>query len=202
MVITLKTAEQPRGHLTANQGIAVTAVVILTTSVGTVPFSPAREVTFPTSLARTPQGTTGSACSQPRHIGAMGVSTQSLRGRPLAVLSAEGKPTKCFIDTGSQVTLIKRTVLNRLDPDGKLRQRSSDKVLRGVSGTPMHPAAEVTLRYDLGQNTVEHPTLMADLDFPGDVLIGIDLLHSLNFTLRSKANPLMVNWSWVIVSIQ
>jgi len=188
MVITLKTAEQPRGHLTANQGIAVTAVVILTTSVGTVPFSPAREVTFPTSLARTPLGTTGSACSQPRHIGAMGVSTQSLRGRPLAVLSAEGKPTKCFIDTGSQVTLIKRTVLNRLDPDGKLRQRSSDKVLRGVSGTPMHPAAEVTLRYDLGQNTVEHPTLMADLDFPGDVLIGIDLLRSLNFTLRSKAN--------------
>lgn len=83
---------------------------------------------------------------------------------------------------------MKRAVLNQLDPDGKLRHRPSDKVLRGVSGTHMHPAAEVTLRYDLGQRAIEHPTLIADLDFPGDILMGIDLLRSLNFTMRAKAS--------------
>lgn len=182
-----KIVEQPNGHPIANQGIAVIAVVILTISAETVPFSQAREVTFPAPLARTLQGTIGFACSKHRHIAATGMSTLSLQGRPLAVLSAEGKSILSFTDTGSQITLIKRAVLNQLDPDGKLRHRPSDKVLRGVSGTHMHPAAEVTLRYDLGQRAIEHPTLIADLDFPGDILMGIDLLRSLNFTMRAKA---------------
>lgn len=72
--------------------------------------------------------------------------------------------------------------MDQINPDGKLRQRLSDKIQRGVSGN-LHPVAAVTLRYELDQeDAFEHPTLVADLDFT------VFELHRLNFMLKSKAN--------------
>ncbi|ROT68898.1 hypothetical protein C7M84_012960 [Penaeus vannamei] len=93
-------------------------------------------------------------------------------GRPVVALSVDGKTLLCFIDTGSQ----------------KLRHYASSKILQGVSGEPFHPAAEVTLSFNISKDLVLlHRTIVADLSFHGDVLLGTDFLRRQDFTLQSEA---------------
>lgn len=93
-----------------------------------------------------------------------------------------------FIDTGSEVTLIKETALQLVDPERRLHRRASKKVLRGVSGKPVYPEAEVTLSLHMDDSfSIPHTTLVAELDFPGDLLIGMDLLRRVDFSLTAEA---------------
>ncbi|ROT75476.1 Gag-Pol polyprotein [Penaeus vannamei] len=109
-------------------------------------------------------------------------------GRPVVALSVDGKTLLCFIDTGSQVTLVKPSALEVIDPAKKLRHYASSKILQGVSGEPFHPAAEVTLSFNISKDLVLlHRTIVADLSFHGDVLLGTDFLRRQDFTLQTEA---------------
>jgi len=102
-------------------------------------------------------------------------------------LSINGHTLMCFIDTGSEATLIKPAPLRRLDPEHNLTYEQSNKVIHGVTGSPLYPQAEVRLHFNLGdRQTLQHATLIADLPFPGDMLIGIDFLRRVDFTLSAE----------------
>ncbi|ROT84300.1 hypothetical protein C7M84_022504 [Penaeus vannamei] len=116
------------------------------------------------------------------------VTTPAVGGRPVVALSVDGKTLLCFIDTGSQVTLVKPSALEVLDPAKKLRHHASSKILQGVSREPFHPAAEVILSFTISPDLVLlHRTIVADLSFHGDVLLGTDFLRRQDFTLQSEA---------------
>ncbi|ROT78570.1 hypothetical protein C7M84_002717 [Penaeus vannamei] len=173
-----------------HQPTLVSVVEEVVTCLVSVPFREARKEGFPTSLATSLEGTrTRSITVQTEPVlAAAAVTTPAVGGRPVVALSVDGKTLLCFIDTGSQVTLVKPSALDVIDPANKLRHHASSKILQGVSGEPFHPAAEVTLSFTISPDLVLlHRTIVADLSFHGDVLLGTDFLRRQDFTLQSEA---------------
>jgi len=116
------------------------------------------------------------------------VSAMGSTGRPLVELSVNGRTTLCFIDTGSEATLVKSSAAILMDTSHRPRSRSSSKILRGVTGQPLHVTSELTLPFHLDDDlTVSHQVAEADISFPGDILIGMDLLRRLDFALSHCA---------------
>ncbi|ROT75469.1 hypothetical protein C7M84_006011 [Penaeus vannamei] len=171
------------------QPILVSVVEGAVTCLVSAPFREARKEGFPTSLATLQEGThTRSIAVQTEPVQTAAVTTPAVGGRPVVALSVDGKTLLCFIDTGSQVTLVKPSALEVIDPAKKLRHYASSKILQGVSGEPFHPAAEVTLSLTISPDLVLlHRTIVADLSFHGDVLLGTDFLRRQDFTLQSEA---------------
>ncbi|ROT85924.1 hypothetical protein C7M84_003759 [Penaeus vannamei] len=114
------------------------------------------------------------------------LTTPAVGGRPVVALSVDGKTLLCFIDTGSQVTLVKPSALEVIDPAKKLQHHASSKILQGIAGELFQPSAEVMLGFVIDK-VLPHHTILADLSFHGDVLLGTDFLRRLNFTLQSEA---------------
>ncbi|ROT68897.1 hypothetical protein C7M84_012959 [Penaeus vannamei] len=173
-----------------HQPTLVSVVEGAVTCLVSAPFREARKEGFPTSLATLQEGTrTRSITVQTEPVQTTAaVTTPAVGGRPVVALSVDGKTLLCFIDTGSQVTLVKPSALEVLDPAKKLRHHASSKILQGVSGEPFHPAAEVTLSFNISKDLVLlHRTIVADLSFHGDVLLGTDFLRRQDFTLQSEA---------------
>ncbi|XP_037773064.1 uncharacterized protein LOC119568596 [Penaeus monodon] len=116
------------------------------------------------------------------------LSSPRLSGRPLVGLNINGKITLCFLDTGSEATLIKPSVIAMITSCQKLQHKPSNKILRGVTGQPLHVSAEVTLHFHMADDsTIVHQASVVDASFPGDILIGMDLLRRLDFTFSSEA---------------
>jgi len=118
-------------------------------------------------------------------------SLTTQKGRPLVCLQVNGKTTVCFLDTGSEVTIVKEAHVNML-PGVRLLQTS--RSLQGVSGPPSPVVAEADLTFRLHSDFVlTHRTCVATVVyFPGDVLLGMDLLHCLSFRLvHSPASSLL-----------
>ena len=95
----------------------------------------------------------------------------------------------CFLDTGSQVTIIKPAVLQLIDPTDELKITPSCRLLRGVSGQPTKTLGEVDLIFTLGPGLqVQHQVAVCDLWFPGNLLLGMDFLRKVTYTLSSQAH--------------
>jgi len=94
----------------------------------------------------------------------------------MIVLEVEGKTFSCFLDTGSEVTMVKREAVTRLPG---VRLHASSRALQGVSGQPTPAVAEVDLAFTIHPKlSVTHRTCVVEgLRFPGDILVGMDLLH-------------------------
>ncbi|ROT64090.1 putative retrovirus-related Pol polyprotein from transposon gypsy [Penaeus vannamei] len=117
------------------------------------------------------------------------LSSLGLSGRPLVGLNINGKTTLCFIDTGSEATLIKPSAVAMIVSHQKLQHRTSTKILRGVTGQPLQVSTEVTLHFQMAEDSViVHQASVVDVSFPGDILIGMDLLRRLDFTFSSEAS--------------
>ncbi|ROT61294.1 hypothetical protein C7M84_020936 [Penaeus vannamei] len=97
-------------------------------------------------------------------------------GRSMIVLNVEGKPFSCLLDTGSEVTMVKREAVTRLPG---VRLHASSRALQGVSGQPTPAMAEVDLAFtNHPKLSVTHRTCVVEgLRFPSDILMGMDLLH-------------------------
>ncbi|ROT84305.1 hypothetical protein C7M84_022509 [Penaeus vannamei] len=121
-----------------HQPTLVSVVEGAVTCLVSAPFREARKEGFPTSLATLQEGTrTRSITVQTEPVQTTAaVTTPAVGGRPVVALSVDGKTLLCFIDTGSQVTLVKPSALEVLDPAKKLRHHASSKILQGVSGEP------------------------------------------------------------------
>ncbi|ROT68890.1 hypothetical protein C7M84_012952 [Penaeus vannamei] len=154
-----------------HQPTLVSVVEGAVTCLVSAPFREARKEGFPTSLATLQEGTrTRSITVQTEPVQTTAaVTTPAVGGRPVVALSVDGKTLLCFIDTGSQVTLVKPSALEVIDPAKKLRHYASSKILQGVSGEPSTSCR------------------VADLSFHGDVLLGTDFLRRQDFTLQSEA---------------
>ncbi|ROT67616.1 hypothetical protein C7M84_014292 [Penaeus vannamei] len=148
-----------------HQPTLVSVVEGAVTCLVSAPFREARKEGFPTSLATLQEGTrTRSITVQTEPSKHSSSDYPAVGGRPVVALSVDGKTLLCFIDTGSQVTLVKPSALEVLDPAKKLRHHASSKILQGVSGEPFHPAAEVTLSFNISKDLVLlHRTTVADL---------------------------------------
>ncbi|XP_037787716.1 uncharacterized protein LOC119583317 [Penaeus monodon] len=117
------------------------------------------------------------------------LSSPRLSGRPLVGLNINGKTTLCFLDTGSEATLIKPSAIAMITSCQKLQHKPSNKILRGVTGQPLHVSAEVTLHFHMADDsTIVHQASVVDVSFPGDILIGMDLLRRLDITFSSEAS--------------
>jgi len=94
----------------------------------------------------------------------------------MIVLEVEGKTFSCFLDTGSEVTMVKREAVTRLPG---VRLHASSRALQGVSGQSTPAVAEVDLAFTIHPKlSVTHRTCVVEgLRFPGDILMGMDLLH-------------------------
>lgn len=106
-------------------------------------------------------------------------------GRPLVALRVNGQTVLCFLDTGSEATLIKLDTLQRIDPRNNLQHIESAKLLRGVTGQPLTTTSEITLHFQLDDVlSIPHRVTLADVTYPGDILLGMDFLRRLDFSLR------------------
>ncbi|ROT74240.1 hypothetical protein C7M84_007268 [Penaeus vannamei] len=144
-------------------------------------------VELPAQLAALQQGAGTTTSTQTESMISV-VSAMGSTGRPLVELSVNGRTTLCFIDTGSEATLVKSSAAILMDTSHRPRSRSSSKILRGVTGQPLHVTSELTLPFHLDDDlTVSHQVAEADISFPGDILIGMDLLRRLDFALSHCA---------------
>ena len=87
-----------------------------------------------------------------------------------------------FIDTGSELTIIKKPSVLKIP---KIKLRTCNRALTGISGKTIDIAAEVDLKFFVRSDLYcQHRVCcVTDLDFPGEVLIGMDLLRRFNFKL-------------------
>ncbi len=83
-----------------------------------------------------------------------------------------------FLDTGSIVTLIKETAAEELATTGRYRIKRCDVTLNTVTGEKLDTKGVVTLPFKIGARVFRHNVIVCDAKgFPGDVLIGTDLLQ-------------------------
>ncbi|XP_037777067.1 uncharacterized protein LOC119574050 [Penaeus monodon] len=169
---------------------SVTVAGDLGTWLDDVPFRLASKK-LPVQLAELQKGAITSTYTQTETVTpqiAM-LSSPKLSGRPLVGLNINGKTTLCFLDTGSEATLIKPSAIAMITSCQKLQHKPSNKILRGVTGQPLHVSAEVTLHFHMADDsTIVHQASVVDVSFPGDILIGMDLLRRLHFTFSSEAS--------------
>lgn len=94
-----------------------------------------------------------------------------------------------FIDTGSEITLIKECMKEKL----KLHSfRPSSRTLRGASGHSFRMLRSVNLFFQLSEEITCNHTVVSYLSviFPGDVLLVMDWLCCFNFRLVGYHSPI------------
>ncbi|XP_063615437.1 uncharacterized protein LOC134788475 isoform X1 [Penaeus indicus] len=118
----------------------------------------------------------------------MVLQNQNNRGRPLLYMHVNGMLCTCFLDTGSEVTIISECVSKRLNihsitPTGRTFKGASGAIFSGQGETNVHFCID-----DLVQCT--HPVVVfKDISFPGDVLLGIDFVRRFNFQFVANHTP-------------
>jgi len=97
-------------------------------------------------------------------------------------LMISGKMINAFIDTGSEATLLKHSAQTLIAPS---RTSEPRRRLQGASGASLAITGERDVILQINdKNIVTHRVCIVDgVDFPGDILIGIDLLKRLDFRL-------------------
>ena len=103
-------------------------------------------------------------------------------------IEINGVMLTAFIDTGSELTLIKTTAVKNLS---QIKLRRSNRALIGVSGKTLEVSSEVDLKFIVrtGIHCQHRVCCVTDLSFPGEVLIGMDLLRRFNFKLVNYNFP-------------
>lgn len=146
-------------------------------------------VELPTSLAKPRPGAITTGTQTHTSISVSTVNATGPSGRPLVALRANDQTVLCFLDTGSEATLIRPSILRRLDPQNNLRRIRSSKLLRGVTGQPLATTSEVTLHFQLDDDLfIPHQVTLVDVTYPGDILLGMDFLRRLDFSLTHDPN--------------
>ena len=105
-----------------------------------------------------------------------------LKGRPLIKLVVNGRALTCFLDTGSEVTLVKDSAAKLLPG---VRLLGSARTLQGMSGPPSDVMGEVDITFTIHHELelIHRTCVVSESHFPGDVLLGMDLLRRLNFVV-------------------
>ena len=100
-----------------------------------------------------------------------------------------------FVDTGSEVTIIKEEARHRMDL-GRLCHRS--RALRGVGGMHLDTLGEADAAFELSPvlKVIHRLVIVDKLTFPGDILLGMDFLrrmrHELIYNLLPEKSTLNI----------
>jgi len=103
------------------------------------------------------------------------------------MLNIEGKLLQAFIDTGSQVTLIKKEAVAHLSPR---KSFIAHRGLRGVAGKelPVIEELDVEVRLISGKRLIHRVIVVDAVSFPGDLLVGVDLLRRVHYKIIHDAD--------------
>lgn len=110
------------------------------------------------------------------------------RGRPLVRLHVNGKICTCFVDTGSEVTILKESTCEKLNISSVT---PIERTFKGASGVVFNGLGEVHVKVSI-EDTVKcnHPVVVfKDISFPGEMLLGIDFIRNFNFQLVANLTP-------------
>lgn len=101
--------------------------------------------------------------------------------RPMIKIRVNGKKLVAFIDTGSQVSIIKRDVCNNWR-GCKISKAKRD--ITAVNGNDINVEGQTDLYFELGESYKVHACLVVSgVRFPGDLLLGMDFLRRFDFLL-------------------
>lgn len=118
----------------------------------------------------------------------MVLDNQNNRGRPLVQMHVNGILCTCFLDTGSEVTIISESASRRLNiqsitPTGRTFKGASGAIFSGQGETSLHFSIED------GVQCIHPVIVFEDITFPGDVLLGIDFVRRFNFQFVANHTP-------------
>lgn len=109
-------------------------------------------------------------------------SSKLRTGRPLINLSCNDELHVAFIDTGSSATLVKQSSLSYLETKNI---KACNKNLRNVSGSKInvYGAADIKVSISPLLNITHRFIVVSGLDFPGDILLGMDFLRRFDYNM-------------------
>ena len=104
-------------------------------------------------------------------------------GRPCIKVKIGDKLLLAFIDTGSTTTLMKDTSLENINVNHSVFR--SGRALTSVAGNSIDVISEIDLHLTLTDklSCIHRFVVVRNVHFPGDILIGMDLLGRFNFTI-------------------
>lgn len=103
-------------------------------------------------------------------------------------LMVDGHPFRCLIDTGSEVTLLKNSFKYHLQSS---RWHKPTRFLAGVTGTTLAVTGEVDAVFSVSasKSFVHRVCVVEGLSFPGELLVGTDLLRRFEYSLVGDPSP-------------
>lgn len=111
-------------------------------------------------------------------------------GRPMIRIGVNGIICNCFVDTGSEITLICEKMKEKLNLKGGIQP--SFRSLRSASGHSFRTTEDVNLSFVLSDSVkcTHKVNIVNDtVSFPGDILIGMDWLRRFNFRMVAYHSP-------------
>jgi len=117
------------------------------------------------------------------------ISNEVPRGRPLIQVKINEVMLTCFIDTGSEITLLKDTVRRKVNLKSAV---PSFRAMRGATGHSFRSIEKANVFFDIGKgikSTHVVEVVGENISFPGDVLLGVDFLRRFNFKLTAYHSP-------------
>ena len=114
-------------------------------------------------------------------------------GNPKVYGSCGNKPIKVFLDSGSEVTLIKKQMSNKIPVEYKYNSSVPNVHLTGVTGQTLPTEGFVFVKLRLARSNLWLPCLIVSdqNSFDGDILLGNDVLKSENLVLDFANNKLI-----------
>ena len=114
---------------------------------------------------------------------------RTLKGAGLYVGGqVETAPVDWIVDTGCTVTLVSRSVFDKLHPDDRPELFLHSRELVSADGSPLKTLGEAQFNISVGSKTVVHRAVIADIQ--NDGLLGIDFLKQHEFMIDFTTNRL------------
>ena len=100
--------------------------------------------------------------------------------QPMIEIRVEQMRLKAFVDTGSSCTLIKKEVLENLLSVGCIKIKSCPLNITAITGNELNICGSAALLINIGRHNYRHNVIITtEQSFPGEMLIGTDLLKRL-----------------------
>ena len=102
----------------------------------------------------------------------------NISGHILIKLKTQKRKLLSFIDSGSDVSLVKKNIAHKIMIEQKLTLRSSDIKVESVNSSPVTIDGYINIPFTFGKKKYYHKFFVADgVEFTGAILIGSDFLH-------------------------